>query len=151
MTSRNLIFYLIRYLLVVLVFVSIQVHGQTTQTLVGSWTIDFLKTTDRMDSVERIRFFAMSDQAKQMMQKSLEGRIFLFKANGEVTISMVGNDQPKIVKGTWTYSPQHKLMIIAGEQAHSYQVTWRGAQQVLFKQNDISQNGMISTLLFNRK
>lgn len=107
--------------------------------LLGRWVVDLNRTFESTNVQEKKRYDSMPDRVRENMIKTYQNRTFHFEPDGNVTISFSFKDQPRAVKGKWSYQlAQSRLTISTENDDRSYDVRWESQDsiQLVFRSTD---------------
>lgn len=125
------------FLLLLISIVNAPVLAQ--KNLSGKWTVDIIRTFKSSNVQEKSRYDSMPDRVRENMIKTYQNRTFHFEPDGNVTISFSFKDQPRAVKGKWSYQlAQSRLTISTENEDRSYDVRWESQDsiQLVFRSTD---------------
>ncbi|MBX2969799.1 MAG: hypothetical protein KF803_10555 [Cyclobacteriaceae bacterium] len=108
------------YYIILLLCTMQQIYGQ--QALDGIYTVDLAKTVALMEGDNKQKYDSLDSSVKERARQSMDGRVFVFRAGGQLEVRWNANGSGKFTEGTWEMKDKEILLIKIGEQVTEYLV-----------------------------
>jgi hypothetical protein len=117
----------------------------------GTWRVNVQETLLASQNADKARYDSLSELKVKNFQRSLEGREYVFKADGTIQISITQNGETKKSTGKWNYRDNKGTLTVAlAKSEHVFLVQKRDQNEIMLIRADRQTRSLLVDIVLSR-